>query len=58
VSFEGDIMIINNYAVAMDSQYFNLKRDTVEAKVSTQMDDFSNDKSSKVNELEMGTIEN
>jgi len=51
-------MTINNYAVSMDSQYFNLKRETNDVKVSTQTDDFSNGETSEVNSLEMKTIEN
>lgn len=46
-------MIINNYAVAMDAQYFNLKRDSLEVEVQTKAGDFTNDKS--VNKIEIPT---
>ena len=45
-------MIINNYAVAMDAQYFNLKRDSLQAEVQSQTDDFANGESNQVDKIE------
>jgi len=43
-------MIINNYAVAMNSQYFNLQRDYTDVSISTSDENFQGDDSLEVEE--------
>jgi len=44
-------MVINNYSVAMDAQYFNLKKELNEAKINTQNENFSNDESLQIEKI-------
>jgi len=48
-------MKVQNYAVAMNAQYFNLQQDYTQTKLSTNRQDFSNDKSSSVSKIDINT---
>jgi len=46
-------MRVENYAVAMNAQYFNLQTESTKATISTTTEDFNNDKSSEVAKIEI-----
>ncbi len=46
-------MKIDNYAVALNSQYYNLQQDFTQAKVSREIENFSSEESLSVEKLEM-----
>lgn len=46
-------MRVENYAVAMNAQYFNLQTESTKASISTTTEDFNSDKSSEVAKIEI-----
>ncbi len=50
-------MKIDNYAITMNSQYYNLQQDFTQAKVSQELENFSSDESLSVEKVEMDLSE-
>ena len=50
-------MKINNFAVSLDAQYFNLQRDFTEAKLSRKTENFESNASLDINKLELNSAQ-
>jgi len=48
---------INNFAVSLDAQYFNLQRDFTEAKLSRKTENFESNASLDINKLELNSAQ-